>query len=121
MLTFQSYQEQAARTAVVAESINEIHTDRMRSMLYLSYLGLGLSDEAGEVSGKIKKLIRDSEGKLDDISVEMIKQELGDVCWYLSMICSILDIDLENVFRGNLDKLQSRKDRGTIKGSGDKR
>ena len=47
------------------------------SNLELYYLSLGLVSEAGEVAGKVKKLIRD--GKYDPAG---IVKELGDVFWY---------------------------------------
>jgi NTP pyrophosphatase (non-canonical NTP hydrolase) len=48
----------------------------------LSYLGLGLSAESGEVADHIKKLLRD--GKLDR---DALIEELGDVVYYWSCIC----------------------------------
>jgi NTP pyrophosphatase (non-canonical NTP hydrolase) len=48
----------------------------------LSYLGLGLTAESGEVADHIKKLLRD--GKLDKGA--MI-EELGDVIYYWSCLC----------------------------------
>lgn len=37
----------------------------------------------------------------------MIK-ELGDVAWYLAEAATTLDVPLETVFQGNLDKLRQR-------------
>jgi NTP pyrophosphatase (non-canonical NTP hydrolase) len=48
----------------------------------LSYLGLGLAGEAGEVAGEIKKLLRD--GKLDQAT---LIDELGDVVYYWACLC----------------------------------
>ena len=48
----------------------------------LSYLGLGLAGEAGEVAGEIKKLLRD--GKLDQAA---LIDELGDVVYYWACLC----------------------------------
>ena len=48
------------------------------------YTALGLASEAGEVTDKVKKVIRDSGGVFSDEAREAIKKELGDVLWYVS-------------------------------------
>lgn len=82
----------------------------------LEYLGLGLVSEAGEVAGKLKKRIRD--GKMD---VDALVAEIGDVYWYLSRLCDELGVAPGTVLRKNMEKLSSRKERGTLSGSGDTR
>jgi NTP pyrophosphatase (non-canonical NTP hydrolase) len=82
---------------------------------------LGLSGEAGEVAEKIKKIVRDQNMNLTEDDKEAIKLELGDVLWYLSAISFYLSISLEEVAKVNLEKLNSRKARGKIHGSGDDR
>jgi len=52
---------------------------------------------------------------------EEIAKELGDVLWYLAQMASELGASLEDVARGNIEKLRSRKERGMISGSGDNR
>lgn len=84
--------------------------------LELTYLALGLNGEAGEVAEKVKKYIRD--GNFDE---ENFVKELGDVFWYLTMLCSAVGIRAEDVLKLNYDKLSSRKERGVIGGSGDSR
>ena len=85
------------------------------------YPTLGLVGEAGEVAEKVKKIIRDKKGKLDNESKIAIKKELGDVLWYLSNISTELKFDLEDVAILNLEKLKSRAAKGKISGSGDDR
>ena len=87
----------------------------------IAYYTLGLCDEAGEVAGKVKKLYRDYDGKLSEEYKEEIKKELGDVMWYLSQLCTKMGIKLEDVAKGNIEKLYSRLERGQIKGKGDNR
>jgi NTP pyrophosphatase (non-canonical NTP hydrolase) len=82
---------------------------------------LGISGESGELTDKIKKIIRDKEGKLSNIDRDEIVKEIGDILWYLSAVANYLDVTLETVARVNLEKLKSRKGRGVIKGSGDNR
>ena len=85
------------------------------------YPTLGLTNEAGEVAGKIKKIFRDKEGVIAEADREALKGELGDVLWYLAQVCTELDLSLEDVARHNLEKLFSRLERGKIGGDGDNR
>lgn len=82
----------------------------------LTYLGLGLNGEAGEVADKIKKHLRD--GKLD---IGGIVYELGDVCWYIARMADALGYSFEDLLAINHSKLESRKTRNVLTGSGDER
>jgi NTP pyrophosphatase (non-canonical NTP hydrolase) len=85
------------------------------------YPTMGLVNEAGEVAGKIKKIFRDKNGEISEADRQALKEELGDVLWYLTQICTELDLTLEKVAATNLTKLFSRLERGTIRGEGDHR
>jgi NTP pyrophosphatase (non-canonical NTP hydrolase) len=85
------------------------------------YPTLGLAGEAGEVAEKIKKVIRDKGGKIDEETREAIKKELGDVLWYVAQLATELKIPLEEVATGNLTKLYDRMERGKLGGNGDNR
>ena len=78
---------------------------------------LGLMGEAGEVAEKIKKRIRD---KLK-VTPEAIIGELGDVLFYTTALANYYNANLTYVMLQNMRKLNSREDRGTLKGSGDNR
>ena len=82
----------------------------------LEYLALGLTSEAGEVAGKVKKLIRDGKGDR-----KAIASEIGDVLWYCAMLAKETEVPLNDIMKDNLKKLNSRKERGTLAGSGDNR
>lgn len=77
---------------------------------------LGLVGEAGEVAEKIKKFFRDN--TLDE---EAVQKELGDVMFYLVALHNALGFDIEITIEKNMEKLISRKERGTLQGSGDNR
>jgi len=85
------------------------------------YPVLGLVGEAGEVAEKIKKLIREKEGKVSEMDKEEIKKEIGDVLWYIAVFSDELGIKLDDVATLNVEKLASRKKRGKLHGSGDNR
>ena len=108
--TFQIYQQESRKTWSL------IHTDHA-----IVYPTLGLANEAGEVAGKVKKIFRDRGGLISDADREALKGELGDVLWYLTQICTELDLTLEEVAEANLIKLFSRLERGAIGGDGDQR
>jgi len=82
---------------------------------------LGLPGEAGEVADKFKKILRDKDGEIGESEKEEIKKELGDVLWYLAAVSRDLGILLSEVAEGNLEKLESRYQRGKLGGSGDNR
>ena len=82
---------------------------------------LGLTGEAGEVADKFKKILRDKNGKIDEVNKFEIQKELGDTLWYLASIARYLNIPLSEVAKSNLDKLENRKQRNQLHGSGDNR
>ena len=111
-------------------TMNEYQADAAATAIYkwkVIYPALGLANEAGEVLGKLKKLIRDNDVRFDGKSRVTDKQrvelcaELGDVLWYISNLSRDLGLTLNDVAAMNIEKLQSRKDRGVIGGSGDNR
>lgn len=85
------------------------------------YPALGLAGEAGEVADKVKKVIRDKEGTLDYATRREIAFELGDVLWYLAREAEEMGYTLAEIATMNIDKLNDRKIRGTLQGSGDNR
>lgn len=105
MKTFDAYQAGTNLTAIYPTEVA------------LVYLALGLASEAGEVAGKIKKHIRDG----NELDREAMDKELGDVLWYVSELCTELDLHLGEVAEANIEKLLSRQSRGTLGGDGDER
>jgi NTP pyrophosphatase (non-canonical NTP hydrolase) len=82
------------------------------------YLVAGLAAEAGEVAGVYAKRIRDG---LKEDYYDKMKKELGDCLWFIAVLCEIYSWNLGDLAQENLDKLQSRKLRGKLQGSGDDR
>lgn len=96
--------------------------DRMEMHnLEWTYPALGLAEEAGEVAGKFAKAVRDDNGRISDDRKLSIKKELGDVCWFIAELSTLIGFKLEDVMQSNIDKLTSRRERGVICGSGDDR
>jgi NTP pyrophosphatase (non-canonical NTP hydrolase) len=84
-----------------------------------TYLIAGLAAETGEVAGKYAKCIRD--GTSWENLHKDLQKELGDVLWFVAVLAEYSGISLDEVARINIDKLQSRKERGVLGGSGDNR
>lgn len=82
---------------------------------------LGLVGETGEVAEKIKKIIRDNDGKISGEMKEEIEKELGDVLWYFSQLATELDLSLGSIAEKNIEKVKSRRERGVAHGKGDNR
>jgi len=115
------------------ENFNE-YTEFVKSMkVYpekhaVIYPALGLAGEAGEIAEKIKKSLRGDIGegekqvKLNGIyDTAALLKELGDPLWYITSLADDLGFTLQDVVDANVEKLNSRKERGVLKGSGDNR
>ena len=109
-MDFETYQKQSRKTAM--------YPDKDNNFIYPT---LGLVGESGEVAEKIKKVIRDKDGIVDDVTKSDVKKELGDVLWYLSQLATELNLPLDEIAVENLQKLSSRMERNKIHGEGDNR
>ena len=106
-MNIQQYLQSTRNTAIYPEDT------------FLEYLTLGLASEAGEVSGVVKKYIRQDFDL--DMAQEKLRKELGDVIWYWTRLCDELGLDPQQVMEDNINKLQNRKVNNTLKGDGDDR
>lgn len=109
-MDFKTYQDQSRKTVV--------YPDKGNNFVYPT---LGLVGESGEVAEKIKRVIRDKNGTIDENVKSAIMKELGDVLWYLSQLASELNLSLDEIANENLEKLSSRMERNQIHGEGDDR
>jgi NTP pyrophosphatase (non-canonical NTP hydrolase) len=87
----------------------------------LLYTVLGLVGEGGEFANKLKKILRDKNGVIDEDTRIELRKELGDCLWYISEAATQLGTTLDIVADENVKKLQRRKEKGTLQGSGDSR
>ena len=70
----------------------------------LAEAAMGIAGEAGEVVDHIKKYFAQGH----DLPKEKIKEELGDLMWYLAYTAYILCIPLDDVAVLNIEKLNKR-------------
>ena len=108
-MEFNKYQEEAIKNKIYG------YGDK------IIYPTLGVVNEAGEVAGKVKKVLRDCNGDFNTENKLKIADEMGDVLWYLAALADDLNINLSTIAEMNIEKLLGRRERGTIQGSGDSR
>lgn len=69
---------------------------------------MGLCGESGEAIDIVKKWLAHGH----PLDKEKLIKELGDVAWYLAEAATALDVPLEDIFQGNIDKLRARYPEG---------
>jgi len=73
----------------------------------LTTAAVGISAEGGEFMEIVKKMV--FQGKpWDEHNRKHLIIELGDVMWYVMQACMALDVTIEEVVAGNVDKLKKR-------------
>jgi NTP pyrophosphatase (non-canonical NTP hydrolase) len=110
-MKFDDYQKKALTTVLTTD-------DKFKDLLHWV---LGINGESGEIAEKVKKIIRDKNGEVSEQDKQDLAKEIGDVLWYLAVFADQLGVSLDDIAQQNLDKLQSRKKRGVLGGSGDNR
>lgn len=108
-MTGNEYQTKAIETAIYDEKYGII------------YPVLGLAEEAGEVAGKLSKIIRDNGGVVTEAHREQFLKEIGDVLWFTAAALRDLGYTMEEAMEANIAKLASRQERDVLKGEGDDR
>ena len=97
-LTANDYQKKAMTTLNPALSKQDVLVNGV----------MGLCGEAGECIDLVKKHLHQGH----PLDREKLCKELGDVAWYLAETAWALDIPLEDILRGNLEKLKKRYPQG---------
>lgn len=92
-MNFSEFQELALRTFNhQSEQVDQLH------------IVLGLVTESGEVADAIKKHI----GYGKELDIVNIKEEFGDLFWYLAVGCKIFGFDHNEIWNTNIEKLKTR-------------
>jgi len=87
------YQEQALKTA-----------KRVDFTYDLNHAALGIGSEAGEFLSSVKAHL--IYGK--PLDRENLKEELGDLMWFINLACDTLNLTWEEIQAHNIDKLKKR-------------
>lgn len=93
-MTLNEYQDLALRTA--PQGTTPYHD--------LLHGGLGVATEAGELLDVLKK----HHAYAREIDRTNVREEIGDVLWYVALLCRSLGTDMETVAAINVAKLRAR-------------
>lgn len=94
-MDFSEYQHKAARTLPQDKSDMEL----------ASNLGMGLAGEAGELVDYMKKVHHHGH----PVDLDHVEEEIGDLLWYVSMICEFYGLSTSRAARRNVEqKLANR-------------
>ena len=69
---------------------------------------MGLCGESGEAIDLVKKHLAQGH----ELDREAFIKEMGDIAWHLAEATTVMDVELEEVFQRNIDKLKKRYPRG---------
>jgi NTP pyrophosphatase (non-canonical NTP hydrolase) len=70
----------------------------------LQHAQLGIASEGGEIADTLKKHIAYNQ----PLDTENLKEELGDLMWYVALGATALGMDLSDICEANIDKLRKR-------------
>lgn len=93
---------------------------KIEQIFNIFYAAAEASNEAGEILGEVKKILRDDNGSISHSRIEKIELEIGDTVYGLARLCRELGLSFSEIIRKNEYKLADRKERGVINGSGER-
>lgn len=100
-MNFKEYQEKALKTkGAYTDNIDQLINGVM-----------GLNGEAGEVIDIVKKYLYQGH----ELNHNKLIDELGDTLWYINLIASALNVDLEHIAKYNIGKLKRRYPKGCFR------
>lgn len=97
-MTINEYQKKSTRT------LNRNLTDQEQ----ITNMLMGIQGETGEVADHFKKHYYQGH----DLNMQEVAEEIGDVMFYITNLCSLNDLVLEEIIEGNYQKLVKRYPEG---------
>ena len=97
-MNYKNYQEESKRTC---PNLNDNLREGLSDELHMV---MGISTEAGELLDAYKKHF--AYGK--ELDVVNVGEEIADIMWYISNLCRIKGINLEEMLQRNIDRLKAR-------------
>ncbi len=97
-MEYKDYQTESKRTCPnLNDQLRQGLADEM-------HMVLGISTEAGELLDAYKKHF--AYGK--ELDKTNVGEEIADIMWYVSNLCRMLNIDMEEMLQRNIAKLKAR-------------
>lgn len=96
------YQTRAART--LPGAMRPLTQEETQQLM----IATGLAGETGELVDALKKMIFHGHG----IDREKLAEEIGDLLWYVAALCTATGLELSDVMRRNVAKLERRYPNG---------
>lgn len=109
-MTPEEYQKAAQRTecryvtALDKVYWHSVDSSPLHKAIRLNHGAMGIVKEGGEILADLEKWIYYNQ----ELNRDHIKEELGDVMWYVALVCNALGLSLAEVMEGNLAKLAAR-------------
>jgi NTP pyrophosphatase (non-canonical NTP hydrolase) len=97
-MTPEDYQNEANRTESIIDKIEGYDKTRLIHGM------LGLTSESGEIADTLKRWLYYSQ-PLDE---DNLKEEIGDLLWYVALLCNTLGIQMSDCMESNIRKLRKR-------------
>jgi NTP pyrophosphatase (non-canonical NTP hydrolase) len=93
-MNLQEYKNQCKRTCpnLGDEFKNQLH------------MAIGASTETGELLDAYKKSLAYNK----PLDIVNISEEIGDIFWYLINLCTMLNLNAEDILEKNINKLETR-------------
>ena len=102
-MDFEEYQKKVVDSA--------IYSKNGKDFIYPLF---GLGGEVGELLNEVKKIVRRKNSGPNENEKNRIKDELGDVLWYLSQSATEFNLSLDEIARENILKVTSEKHRDKV-------
>lgn len=98
-MNFSEYTEKAKRTLSSKFEVNQ----SMKHNVILHGV-IGISTESGELLDALEKTVFYGK-ELDTVN---IREEIGDLMWYVAILCDAIGVKMEDILDKNIEKLSSR-------------
>ena len=85
------------------EGMGHIPRAALREVIYA-----GVFEEAGEIAGIHKRDHRRFDRDLEELTMDHLMEEIGDLLWYIFALCDVENISVCDVIEYNKQKLEAR-------------
>lgn len=88
---------------IMRDKTGKEKSENLRCLHYIS----GIASEFGEVAALHQKTVR-AGGAVSEINKDLLKEEIGDLLWYITALIKFHGLELEDIIQTNIEKLLER-------------